>query len=87
MEGQTEMIKIAPFDLTLDKSVVSGKIGIVRDDKTRWFVIADADSINFDNMRSPLPKEIAAKTWQDRLVYRFGKLAFLKEADVHFGTR
>lgn len=86
VEGTTEMIKIAPFDLTLDKSVVSGKIGIVRDDKTRWFVIADADSINFDNYVAPLPKEIAAKTWQDRLVYRFGKLAFLKEADVQFRT-
>ena len=48
--------------------------------------IADADSINFDNYVAPLPKEIAAKTWQDRLVYRFGKLAFSKEADVQFRT-
>ena len=84
LEGTTDMIKIAPFDLMLDKSAVNGKIAIVRNDKTRWFVIADGDSINFDNYIAPLPADAAGKNWRERLQYRFGKLAFLKDADLQF---
>lgn len=76
VEGTTEMIKIAPFDLILDKSAVNGKIGIVRGDKTRWFVIADGDSVNFDNYVAALPADTAGKDWRERLRYRFGKLTF-----------
>jgi conserved hypothetical protein len=86
VEGTTEMIKIAPFDLILDKSAVNGKIGIVRGDKTRWFVIADGDSVNFDNYVAALPADTAGKDWRERLRYRFGKLTFLKDADLQFRT-
>ena len=84
VEGTTNTIKIAPFDLILDKTAINGKIGIVRNDKTRWFVIADGDNINFDNYIAPLPVEVSGKSWRERLQYRFGKLAFLKDTDVQF---
>ncbi len=86
VEGTTETVKIAPFDFMLDKSVLSGKIGIVRGEKNRWFVIADGDSINFDNYIEALPADVAAKDWRERLRYRFGKLAFLKNTDLQFRT-
>lgn len=86
IEGTTDTIKIAPFDFMVDKSSVNGKIGIVRGDKTKWFVIADADSINLDNYIQALPDDVQKQGWRERLQYRFNKLAFLKDADLQFRT-
>ncbi len=84
MEGNTKTIKIAPFDLIMDKSVINGKIGVVRGDKTRWFVIVDGDNINLDNYIPPLPPEVVGRDWREKLRYRFGRLSFLKDVDVQY---
>ncbi len=84
IEGTTDTIKIAPFDLLLDKSTINGKLGIVRANQTKWFLIADADTINFDNYLQPLPDDVQQKGWRERLLYRFGQLSFLKDIDLQY---
>ncbi len=84
IEGNTETIKIAPFDLIMDKSVINGKLGIVRGDNVRWFLIANGDSVNFDNYVAPLPADAAGRDWRGRLLYRFGRLAFMKNLDLQY---
>lgn len=53
VEGSLKEIKITPLDFTLDKTKVAGDIAVMRDGgKLKLFVIAEADSINFDNYGS-----------------------------------
>lgn len=85
IEGSLSEIKITPLDFTLDKTKVAGDIAVMRKDgKLKLLVIGDIDSINFDNYVPMLPEDVAGKSLQDRLGYRFKQLSFLKDADVQF---
>lgn len=85
VEGSLKEIKITPLDFTLDKTKVAGDIAVMRDGgKLKLFVIAEADSINFDNYVPPLPDEAAEGSLEDKLRYRFEQLGFLQQADIQF---
>ena len=82
LAGNLGNIKIAPLALNVDKMSVNGEMGIVRGDRKNIYVNLSADTINFDNYISAMPAEEAAKSFDDRLRYKFGRVAFLKDADV-----
>jgi len=82
--GTMNNIKILPLDVTLDKTVVKGEVGIVRGERPHYYLALVSDSINFDNYIAGLPKEMADKSFRERLLYRFGRLAALNEADMDF---
>ena len=85
VEGSLKEIKITPLDFTLDKTKVAGDIAVMRDGgKLKLFVIAEADSINFDYYVPPLPDEAAEGSLEDKLRYRFEQLGFLQQADIQF---
>lgn len=82
MEGNLKTVKIAPIDLILDKTAVKGEIGIIRGPRKSLFMNLNADSINFDNYIKSLPKEEAAKSFAERMNYKFKQLGFLNDYDV-----
>ena len=86
IEGNTEIIKISPFDLIVDKSVINGKLGVVRGDVNQFFLITHADSINFDNYLLPLPVDVNKQSWREKLLYQFNKLAFLKDINIEYNA-
>ena len=83
LTGNLQRIQMSPFNFTLDKSSVSGELGI-KLDTPRWdiMLIADTDMINFDNYIRSLPDEEKAKSWAQRMVYRFSKLGFFNDFDM-----
>lgn len=84
VEGTLETIKVAPFDVSIDKTIASGKLGIVREKgEVKWFAIVNADTINFDNYVFDVPSNVK-DGWNDKLVYRFGQLAKLNDVDLQF---
>lgn len=82
--GTLANIKISPLDLTLDKTVLKGEIGIIRDSRPQYYLALTSDSINFDNYLPGMPKEQLDKPLKERMAYRFGQLAFLNDIDVDF---
>ncbi|MGN0914541.1 MAG: AsmA family protein [Alphaproteobacteria bacterium] len=87
LSGTLKTIKVSPFDITLDKTAMKGDLGIVRGDRNSAYLVVNADSINFDNYISGLPNEERAKSFAERTAYRFGKLAFLNDFDLHLNSK
>lgn len=81
VEGTLKTVKIAPFDLSIDKSVFNGSLGIITGERLNAFLEVKADSVNFDNYISALPDTEKAKTLADRINYRISKLGFLNDFD------
>ena len=81
VEGTLKTIKIAPFNLTIDKSVFSGSLGIIASERMNAFLDVQADSVNFDNYIPSLPEEEQKKSLADKINYRFSKLGFLNDFD------
>ena len=81
VEGTLKTIKIAPFNLTIDKSVFSGSLGIIAGERMNAFLDVQADSVNFDNYIPSLPEEEQKKSLADKINYRFSKLGFLNDFD------
>lgn len=81
LEGTLKTIKLAPFDITLDKSSVKGEIGIITGSRNNMYMNINGDNINFDNYIKPLPKEELQKPFAERMAYRFKNLSFLNDAD------
>lgn len=87
LAGTLQTIKAAPFVLNVDKTGINGKLGMIRgqgDQGNKYFVIAEADNINFDNYVADMPEETAAADFESKVNYRFGRLAALKDVDVQF---
>ncbi len=82
--GNQQTIKVSPVVFNIDKTGITGKLGLVRGTKNKYFVIAEADRINFDNYVASLPKEIADKSWSEQIKYRFKQLGSMKDKDVQF---
>ncbi len=81
--GTLQRIQVSPFNFTLDKSSVSGEAGIKLDTPRKdIMLIVNTDMINFDNYISSLPEEEKAKTWAQRMVYRFSKLGMFNDFDM-----
>lgn len=87
LSGTMKTIKISPFDITLDKTAMKGDLGIVRGERNSAYLVLNADSVNFDNYISSLPNEEKAKDFAGRTAYRFGKLGFLKDFDLHLNSK
>lgn len=84
VSGTLTNIKISPLDLTLDKTVIKGQMGVVRAERPQYFVSLTSDSVNFDNYLPGLPKEQLDKPLKERMAYRFSRLAMLNDFDVDF---
>ncbi len=80
--GNFDKIQISPYNLTLDKSVLSGEAGIILGDRKDMMIVINADSLNLDNYISSLPEEEKNKSFSDRMNYRFVKLAMLNDFDL-----
>ncbi len=80
--GNFDKIQISPYNLTLDKSVLSGEAGIILGDRNDAMVVINADSLNLDNYINPLPEEEKNKSFSERMNYRFVKLAALNDFDL-----
>lgn len=81
VEGTLKTVKIAPFNLSIDKSVFGGSLGIITGERINAFLEVNADSINFDNYILSLPETEKEKSLTDRINYRFSKLGFLNDFD------
>ncbi len=84
ISGNQQTIKVAPFVFNVDKTGVTGKLGLVRGEKNKYFVIAESDRINFDNYVENMPEDVADKNWEEKIKYRFSQLGGLKDKDVEF---
>ncbi len=82
--GNLKNIKISPLDVTLDKTVVSGEVGIIRGERPQIYAALNSDSINFDNYVKGLPEEYRDKPEKEKMAYRFAQLARLNDWDVDF---
>jgi len=85
LSGTLETVKLAPFDITLDRTKAGGNLGLVRNQgNNRWFLILNTDNINFDNYVAPLPKELEKASLQEKLDHYFTRLAKLGTLDAQF---
>ena len=84
ISGTLRNIKISPLDLTLDKILLSGELGIINDERPQIYAALNSDSINFDNYIAGLPEEYRDKSAKEKMAYRFSKLGWLKNIDVDF---
>lgn len=82
ISGTLDMIKIAPAEFMLDKTNISGKLGIIRGADWRWLAIANIDNLNFDNYLSPLPDALQNATFEEKVNFRFARLADLNKLDL-----
>lgn len=82
LSGTLNKIQISPFNLTMDKSTLSGEAGIKLADRTDFILVLNGDMVNFDNYITPLPAEERGKPWAQRMQYRFGKLSSLNDFDM-----
>ena len=82
ISGTMNKVQISPFSLTIDKSSVSGEAGVKIGERLDALLVLNADTINFDNYISQLPKEEQEKPFAQRMQYRFEKLGFLKDFEL-----
>lgn len=82
LSGTLRHIKIAPLDVTIDKTVLKGEMGIIQDTRPQYYLNVSSDSINFDNYIERMPKEELDKPLIERMGYRFKKLDFLNNVDL-----
>ncbi len=82
LAGNFEKMQISPYKVTLDKSTFSGEAGIVWGARKDIMLVVNTDTVNFDNYISSLPEEEKAKSWAERMAYRFSKLGMLNDFDM-----
>lgn len=87
LSGTFDKIHISPFNLTVDKSSLSGEAGIRLGQRADIMLVLNADMINFDNYITPLPKEEKEKNWAQRMQYRFARLGFLNDFDMQITAK
>ncbi len=82
LAGTFNKIQIAPFNLTIDKSSLSGEAGIKLQERPDVFLSVNADMINFDNYIVPLSKEDSSKSLIERMKRRFSQMGLLNDIDM-----
>ena len=82
--GTPVNIRISPMDFTLDKTLLSGEVGIVRAERPQIYAALNSDSINFDNYVRGLPDELKNKSLKEKLIYRFSQLKIFNDWDLDF---
>ena len=66
----------------LDNTTFNGDAGLVFGERKDIMINVSANSLNFDNYINSLPNEIKAKSFAERLNYRFSKLGVLNDFDM-----
>lgn len=88
LSGTLEKIQISPFNVTIDKSSLSGEAGIkLGGGRPDMMLVLNTDMINFDNYISALPVEEKSKTWTERMQYRFSKLGLLNDFEMQIKAK
>lgn len=82
LSGTLEKIQVSPFNVTIDKSSLSGEAGIKLIGRPDLMLVLNTDMINFDNYISSLPVEEKNKSWAERMRYRFSKLGMFNDFDM-----
>lgn len=82
-DGSLSELKITPIEFILDKTKISGEAALVNEnDKFRMLVVGDIDGINFDNYLSEMPDDIRSGTLNQKILYFFSQIDFLKDTDL-----
>ena len=88
ISGSVDKIFISPYSLTLDKSSFAGEAGLKLGGARKDMMLTiNGDSVNFDNYIAEMPVEEKAKSWLERMKYRFNKLGFLNDFDMQLKTK
>ncbi len=87
LSGTLDKIQISPFNVTIDKSSLSGEAGVKLGSRPDMMLVLNADMINFDNYISVLPVEEKSKTWTERMQYRFSKLGLLNDFEMQITAK
>lgn len=82
VEGTLKTVKIAPFEISVDKSSFSGNMGIITGERPNVFLQVNADSVNFDNYIPLLPDGEQGGTFAEKINRRFARLGFLNDFDL-----
>ncbi len=88
ISGSVDKIFISPYSLTIDKSSFAGEAGLKLGGARKDMMLTiNGDSVNFDNYIAEMPVEEKAKSWLERMKYRFNKLGFLNDFDMQLKTK
>lgn len=87
LSGTLDKIQVSPFNVSIDKSSLSGEAGFKLTGRPDMMLVLNTDMINFDNYISALPVEEKNKTWTERMKYRFSKLGMLNDFDMQITAK
>lgn len=87
LSGNLQQIKIYPVSFKVDNTSGQGVVGIIRGDKTKYFVSAVADSVMFDNYVPWLNDEQKQLPLADKAKLVLNKFSFLNGLDLHFDAK
>ena len=82
ISGNFDKLQISPYKIVLDNTTFNGDAGLVFGERKDIMINVSANSLNFDNYINSLPNEIKAKSFAERLNYRFSKLGVLNDFDM-----
>ena len=84
ISGNLNQIRVQPYRISFDRSVLEGLLGIVRKPEMRYFIAVQGDNINFDNYLPQLTKEEQTLPFIQKLTALINKLSFLNNLNLHF---
>ncbi|MBR1949173.1 MAG: hypothetical protein IKA30_05215, partial [Alphaproteobacteria bacterium] len=82
LAGNFDKFQISPYKVVLDNTTFNGDAGFVFGERKDIMLNVNADTLNFDNYINSIPEEIKAKSFADRLRYRFSKLGMFNDFDM-----
>ena len=83
LSGTLNQIKLAVPAFSLDKTELSGILGIKRGRRNAFFAAIESESINFDNYMPPLTADEQKLPPLEQAKVLLNKLKFLNDTDVH----
>ena len=83
LSGTLSQIKIAVLNFSLDKTELSGILGIKRGRRNAYFAALQSENINFDNYMPPLTSEEQKLPPFEQAKLALNKLKFLNDVDMH----
>ena len=75
-------MQVSPYKVVLDNTTFNGDAGIVFGERKDVMLNVKANTLNFDNYIKSIPEEIRAKSFTERMNYRFSKLGVLNDFDM-----
>lgn len=80
--GNFQKIGINPLEVSVDKSLIKGEVGIINAERKSIYLNVASDMINFDNYLQAMPKDIAQQDFEGRMNYRMKQLGFMNDFDA-----